>query len=110
MTPAEVLAALKETVAKMTPGPWSFNVCTAEYGARAARGPWREVMRPGSANERAYADAEGLVALRNYADALIEIAEAAVALNLPDEPGGWQPEFGAKAALRAALARLGKGE
>lgn len=41
---------------------------------------------------------------------LIEIAEAAVALNLPDEPGGWQPEFGAKAALRAALARLGKGE
>lgn len=39
--------------------------------------------------------------------ALLAVAEAAIALNLPDEPGGWQPEFGAKAALRAALARLG---
>ena len=76
---AEVIAQLKEVLAQMTPGPWSPLVTTSEYGARAACGPWHLCGADGSAHERAYADATGIVALRNYADRLLAVAEAAAA-------------------------------
>ena len=105
MTPAEVLAALKATVAKMTPKPWRTDSLDYICGET-------EVVGDVEARDR-----DGIVSLRNNADALIEIAEAAQAL-MPDMEMGrscnldgatvYGPVFAGKdvVRLRAAIAAL----
>ena len=82
MTAPTPLAALREALAKATPGPWHVNL------RRLVRASDRTVA------EVFYADANAdlIALLRNHADALLAVAEAGRRLSI------------AEAALQAALA------
>lgn len=104
------LAALKQAVAKMTPGSW-VSACIQGFLLE---------NYDTSSKELSGADASGLLELRNHAAALIEIAEAAIesypshraagcwcGVGHDIEGFGHEPKC---ARMCAAIAKLGEGK
>lgn len=108
LTPNQPLASLKQALAKATPGPWCISARNYSFILSGAD-PWGDgdVLATVESDENLLT----IIRLRNKAEALVEVVEAA-ALVAEAKPAGWKGQVFAvrpdsMRALRAALARFG---